>query len=237
MGRWQHKPPYDIIEGTWSGWLRLFRSLPPSVIDLSGGEPLLFPGFFNLLKLDKHKYALSTNLQDTAGYHTLLNINPIIFASITCSYHKNGIDPEPFAERVAHLKAKGFNVNINIVDHPTYDLDGSDRYVLSLFEDAGIHYSISPFEDPKLIAKGITTYRCNAGVNTFTITPDGSVYRCLSWYRSKHREEGYMGNAFKGTWEPYDSKQKCTLNCEIYNILNKLHGQPNMFSTYVEELQ
>jgi len=238
MGREKRLPPYDDpSERGWYEWLDLFNELPPCFIDLSGGEPLIYKGFHRLLELmpSRHALALSTNLVDGPGFHQLLNTSPDRFTSITCSYHKFGVlKGRRFIERVKTLKEAGHPVHVNIVNHPEYDFHrGEDKEVLMDLRAVGVKVNISPFENPEFLEKTGKRLTCNAGLNTFTVVPNGDVYRCLSWFRSRHREEGYQGNLFNG-FKLFEKRMPCYLNCEIYNILNAEHSQPNMFSTYVK---
>jgi len=242
MGRELGKPPYDDpTERTWSEWIEAFEGLPPSVIDVSGGEPMIFEGFKELIANmpKKHWLAMSTNLQDDEGFNALLEMDPKKFISVTCSYHRFGsLSPPEFVLRVKKLRETGVKAHVNIVNHKTYDFENDELLKAAIhdLESMGITCNISPFENPQNIIKSDERLICNAGLNTFTFAPNGDVYRCLSWLRSDHRKEGLQGNLFDGSFERYGERKLCDLSCEIYHILNKEHAQPNMFSTYVEPL-
>lgn len=237
MGRDQGRPPYDdTTELHYTDWLSFLRAGPPAFIDLSGGEPMLFEQFIPFIRLmsSRHLMALSTNLQDTEAYKKLLWTSSNRLVSVTCSWHKYGsLSPQRFVARVLGLIKQGLKAHVNIVDCKYYDLEGEDREIIDLLKKYSIPYNVSPFENPAEVAVSSETYICNAGLNTFTVLPNGDAYRCLTWLRSEHRGHGYLGNIKEGTLELYDQEQHCHLCCEIFNILDQEHSQPHMFSTYV----
>lgn len=222
-----------------SKWLQVLNKLPPSLFDWCGGELLgYFPGFIELLqRLDKkHTHALTSNLANLPSVQELATSGlQSRFATMTCSWHREGkLSKEDFLERVGLLRAADFPVSINIVDHGEL---GVVKAEADFFRQFALTVNVSPFEDPNLIEKLDKTLICNAGVNTFAVDNVGDVYRCLTWYRSRFREEGKMGNLFAGTFKPFQHEQTCNLKCDIYYILDPRHVHKEMFSTCVRPFE
>jgi hypothetical protein len=118
----------------------------------------------------------------------------------------------------------------------------SDWFKMRELRAYGVKIHISPFEDPRGIVNYGDMLICNAGVDTFTITPQGDVFRCLTWFRSKWRWNAYMGNIFaspldKDYFKPLDTEKPCSLKCDIFYILDPKHKQKEMFSTRVRRLK
>lgn len=243
LGREEEAEPFNIREKhSLEEWVKGINGLPPSTLDIMGGEITMLEGFSDFIKqLDKTKHAIciSTNLQATDGFLNLLECEPIWFRSITCSWHKEGEIPfEEFLYRLIELKNRGFPIHVNVVKSPIYKLKPfqKDWRDLRKIKQANITVNQSPFEDPREIEYQDTTLICNAGYETFVVTIEGDVYRCLTWFRSPFREKGYLGNIFANTFKPLTtSNNPCNLTCETYFITNKHHRQKNMFSTHIKQ--
>ena len=233
MGRNNGGKPYNAEEQDWETWLNVLNRLPPSVLDLSGGEPTLLEGFDRLVRgLDgKHLIALSTNLRGNA-VHKIRSCESRFFG-INCSWHRDqGLSLETFTKRVVELMSEGFPVSVNIVEH----LDSVDSAAVELLNDLNVPVHISPFENPLELCETDLTLKCNAGLNTFCVDPCGDVYRCLTWFRYSGRRFGYLGNMFKGTFSPLSEIAICNLKCDIYYILDPKHHHKHIFSTYVRRV-
>lgn len=198
----------------------------------------MYPGFIYLtLGLDaKHLQAVTTNLQSEHSIKDFVKkVPPTQFISVTCSWHREGyVTRTNFAKRALMLRDKGFNTHINIVNHESYRHELEET--VQFFKNLGFKTHVSPWENPLDAVKTDKWLICNAGLNTFTISNTGDVYRCLTWFRSQHRDEAYMGNLFSETFKPFQNEQPCRLRCDIYYTLDSQHEQKHMFSTYVRPL-
>lgn len=230
MGRQKNIPPYNVNSQSWEEWAKTLNALPPSVLDISGGEPTLIEGFEELINNlnSKHLIALSTNLRGKAT-KKIIECGPR-FLGINCSWHRGqGLKLKHFINRLMILKKQNYPISVNIVDHPS----ALDKNELTTLRINGIKVNVSPFENPMQIEKRLLTLKCNAGFSTFTVDPQGDVYRCLTWFRYREREQALLGNLFDGTFKPLPSPRTCNLSCDIFYILDPLHEKKHMFSTYV----
>lgn len=94
-------------------------------IHLTGGEPLLYPGFVDLCETltKNYKIGLNTNLSLDTIYHFIARVNRERVNIIHCAVHimereriERGI--KKFARRFLSLKQNGFRVSANYVAHP-----------------------------------------------------------------------------------------------------------------------
>ncbi len=103
-------------ELTAKAWLSFFNGLPPITIDVTGGEPALHPGFYELLDGLKyeHKIGVTTNL-------AVLDIDrmPDRELSVTVSFHPSQkMNVQEFVDKALALKTMYRNVTVNYVAYP-----------------------------------------------------------------------------------------------------------------------
>jgi len=123
-----------------------------SNINMSGGEPFLFPDFINVCigLTQKHHIGINTNLSVSAVDEFAAKIDPKKVSYIWAAVHlderqklKDGM--KNFAKRYNLLKSKGFNISIIYVLHPsklsTYKVEleyiksfGIDNIMLKVFK-------------------------------------------------------------------------------------------------------
>ncbi len=117
----------DGIEPTPVEAERAFSRLPPSLIHMSGGEPLLFPGFADLCRrlCRRHWISINTNLTVGGEVDKLVQHVPAARVSrIAAALHteerqRNGLPLLEFARNVVVLQDAGFPVSALYVLHPT----------------------------------------------------------------------------------------------------------------------
>jgi len=154
-------------EHTWQEWADgiIKNAEPHSVIDVAGGEPLLFPGlgyFLQAIGEAGHLWAITTNAIDDEGVAELVRIRPTNCAQVNISDHPENQDKD---ENIEKLRS-AFRVSVNRVDIPG---DWHRREVNHL-----IPYQ-SWREGTEL--DGIKRI-CNSGLHHWVADPAGDVFRC-----------------------------------------------------------
>lgn len=124
-------------------WDDIYKKYGSCEIQLTGGEPFIYPGIMDLItRLSKiHTLEFSTNLSWEIGPF-IENISPER-ARIGVSFHPEFIDFNRFLEKVLILKNNGFEVWVNYVAYPPL-LKDMPKYKLEV-ERAKMHFSILPF--------------------------------------------------------------------------------------------
>lgn len=124
-------------------WSEIYNKYGSCEIQLTGGEPFIYPGIIDLItQLSKiHTLEFSTNLSwDVEPF--LKNIAPDR-ARVGVSFHPEFADFNLFLDKALKLKNSGFEVWVNYVAHPSI-LEGMPEYKCAV-ENSGMHFSILPF--------------------------------------------------------------------------------------------
>lgn len=215
-----YRCPYCFFDGKWDEVLKRDRHLPKEImlsawsrikdkygevkIDISGGEPSQFPGFFNLIKgiSNIHSIGISTNL--SFDIQALIDNCDPTRISLGASFHPYSSKLEDILDKVSLLRKHGWSVGICCVGYPPFILKLD--YYYSYLKDFG--FSVLPFwgkyndkvypkeyteEEKFMINKYISkrnnenfkvdpprvkTRICRAGQVYAHIMPDGEVLRC-----------------------------------------------------------
>ena len=185
---------------------------------LSGGEPTLHPGYFDILdKLaaDKGNYTsihMTTNLSKPLPWFEsyIKRAEKFDRASITASYHSEYIkDINTWAFKLQYLQVKGIKITINMVMVPErFD----ELYEVALrFKDKELNVTLKPQSDPhaSYVVKGYTEDQLailhngmpqsDAGKQLMQVElTDDTGYK---WYMDQaERFNAFNFNCFKG-WE------------------------------------
>jgi len=188
---------------------------------LSGGEPTLHPGYFDILNklaIDK-KYTNYTSIHMTTNlskgmkwfekYVTYANV--FDRASITASYHREYIrdKEEIFADKLVFLQDNNIKITINMVMVPEmFD----DLYRAALyFHNRGLNVTLKPQSDPhaNYVVKGYTPEQLDILHNGMPQQEKTQVFYQVmltddtgkEWYMDQaERFNAFNFNCFKG-WE------------------------------------
>lgn len=174
----------------------LIRVLPQgAVVDISGGEPLLFPNLVTLCgRLGRAgiRWAITSNLLHRPALDEFLLQRPPGGVCWNASVHAGNPDVHQAA---AALRSAGWFVNLNGVDHPAAPEEGRDRAL--------------PYQDwENGDARDGKVRWCDAGLRHWAADPDGDLWRC-----SVHCQMGLppLGNLFSGETRPVGPV--CTTGC------------------------
>jgi MoaA/NifB/PqqE/SkfB family radical SAM enzyme len=134
--------PIEI--GVWKDvWNRIFESYGCCHVRFSGGEPTIYPEFFELVRelLNMHTIDITTNLSfDLDGFLRRIRPGGI---SISASFHPEFDHIDPFLEKVQFLHNSGYPSSIAYVAYPPH-LE-KVRFFKSKAEEKGIIFKVIPF--------------------------------------------------------------------------------------------
>ena len=229
-------------ELTAKEWLDFVNSLEPSHFDFTGGEPLLYDGFLELINnlSDKHVWAITSNTSLLPLYLDKLNLEKCI--SWTASYHPYApypySSPAWFIKRIKELKSRGVPVTITIVAYPPmlHLLDELVEYFervctvnVNLFYNRFFDWK----EHPDLLERvkkhidktafGQKWYKlelkkkdkvkmCNAGKKYAVFMPNGDVIRCYSGWVIDY-DRYKIGNITDSNFKFLSKEKECDIPC------------------------
>jgi MoaA/NifB/PqqE/SkfB family radical SAM enzyme len=186
-------------EHDWTEWaVAIARHIPAgSIIDVSGGDPLLYPGLTALLtsiSVCGINWAITTNALYSKGVDALIAGKPTRCVIINVSDHSGN---EAAHENIEKLKAH-FPVTVHRTDHP----------------GAGHHeQNAGPITYQKWAegeALDGVKRMCNSGVDHVVIDPGGDVFRCCVDMQVANKP---MGNIFREDFHFMDVEKACDFGC------------------------
>lgn len=206
-------PKTNINPEEWSAaWSRL----SPQVLDITGGEPFLVPGFVDLLTMlpESTRVAITTNVKcDLSEFVQRVPRERIL--SMTISFHPSQMDYDRFLGKAKLLRARKYPVTVNFVTWP------EQLYMLQDYKDAftreGFRFHVDYYgrrndedgdfkyteAERQLIARYIGSDRsnalsndvvpvtCSAGMSHLQVYPDGTAFRCVN---DMHKGAPALGN-------------------------------------------
>jgi MoaA/NifB/PqqE/SkfB family radical SAM enzyme len=185
-------------ERSWQEWLMAFVKYLPerTVMDISGGEPLLFKGLHSLLGLlvqerPDIQWAMTTNLTPDAWERFYAHPVP---KCVVINVSAHAITPN--FERVNLLQQR-YSVRVNRVEHERAPIVRGD-YSRITYED----WSEGPAVD------GVVRL-CDAGTRHVVINPTGDIYHCSIEPRLGLDP---VGNIFEGRF-PKGGTRLCQYGC------------------------
>ena len=111
---------YEKLETIVDSWKYIYDKYGSSRIRLDGGEPSIYPNFFEIIKeLSKiHRLQMNTNLSfDVNKFCDVSNPETIrVDASLHCEYTKL----ETFVNKLNMLKQKGYKLTVSYVGYPDF---------------------------------------------------------------------------------------------------------------------
>lgn len=208
-------------------WVEAFNRLNPGQMAISGGEPLLQPGFIDILKgINADAIGLTSNLS-----HSLIDfcreVDPGKVKYITASYHptENKMSKEHFLGKVLLLKEHGFQVTVNLVAWP--ELVWIIPILHAEFASHGVAMHVDPYApmatlptaytpaQSALLARYLSANRtyqphkdvmCSGGQTHLSVQPDGAAWRCIL---EKQQVINPVGNIFDPEFRLLDSPGPC----------------------------
>jgi MoaA/NifB/PqqE/SkfB family radical SAM enzyme len=227
-GEIEHEPFIDFDQAV-AAW----NAIRPAILDISGGEPFLFPRFAEMINaLDSEiKVAITTNLSLDITQFTQ-SVSPARCKSMTLSYHPIQCrNFDAFVGAALMLKNLGYCITVNFVTWP------AQMWLIPIlrhrFEALDIRFHVDPYaqtphypyrcsaKEAALVAEhcgadrrpaeGVRPVTCSAGIDHVVAFPDGQVYRCIN---DKLRGLAPLGSLQEGVkllseWAPCDNYNVC----------------------------
>lgn len=183
---------------SWQEWA---RHLPRvigrgSIVDIAGGEPLLYAGILPLIGNLGHigfHWAMTTNAIATDVIAELIKMQPVGCVCFNVSDHSG--NPEAH-DNIAKLRRAGYLVNVHRVAHPSAGHHEPDAQTITYQDWAG-----GKATDGK-------RRRCTAGLRHWVSDPRGDLWRCIV---AMQTGQPSVGNLFTGEVRP--TSQECTFGC------------------------
>jgi molybdenum cofactor biosynthesis enzyme MoaA len=244
----EDRKTFEIAEEIpWAYLLHLLNRWRPYHLEITGGEPMLYAGFNELLSHMPRdcSWAITTNTLITDVVQKISANTPPMGWSSSYHYHSDAV----FAENTNYLRTKGIPVKVNMVLTPR----NGERIIekLKYFQDLKLPAAIIP-----MIREGFTwkdhidiynrfknisrelnspyiyfvptpinntgappTKGCCGGHNYFHLFPDGRMFRCLSDCWKDGVEPVGNLETFVRPEKEQPCEAGCTLACdvEVYN--------------------
>jgi len=196
-----------LVPDEWlQHWMRIYDKYGSVRIEITGGEPFIYPGFIELVKKlsSIHAIKITTNMSCDTGIF-IKEINPER-VSLDLNFHPLFIDLDNFLAKAIVLKNTGFNFGVCYLAYPPQM--GKIDMLKRRFEEVGIAFSLAAFwgqyrgmkypdsyteeqiefMKPYLGDINRLTYHlntksprgklCNAGYKYADIQADGNIVRC-----------------------------------------------------------
>jgi hypothetical protein len=190
-------------------WINLFNAMEIQgdvPITLKGGEPTLYPGFFDLMNgvnINKN-FNLMTNLNfDPKDF--MERIHPDIFnrkapfPSIRVSYHIGQVERGVIIEKVKIMTDNGYSIGLYMLDHPAWREE--TKIVREICERLGIDFRTKEYLDRSMDPSKIKYHyaenkRVQCKNSDLIIGPDLTVYGCHYDLYSNH-------SSLLGLWDSF----------------------------------
>lgn len=134
-------------------WIRFYKTLPANyTVDFSGGEPLIYPEWWKLVKRMPRLWSLTTNLNaPMTDWRKLARINmeQRRCVNVTASLHlRDNVDVKEFYGKVKFLHRSLSllgGVQVNYCAYPRRDYMESLPLFKELFSKIGVRFHVEPF--------------------------------------------------------------------------------------------
>jgi len=226
-GRWdelQKQNYYPGIDKLIEAWMRVYELYGSVHIDISGGEPLIYPGFFELLSVITryHTVGINTNLCGNAQKIIEKLGNTKERLRFNATFHPLFANFDGFIKKAVLLTHNHFDMGVVYLAWPPqikdilvyrkkFEKEGFQMAVLTFWGNYnGRRYPDSYTEEEKEIIspnlgrrsgeefqiKPVVTEgkACNAGYRYAALHPDGKALRCGGG--SWEKEDSALGNLF-----------------------------------------
>jgi len=188
----------ETPERPWEQWRDALLSClrPGDIVDVAGGEPLLYAGMIELLHgLGRAglRWAVTTNAKASVVIDRIVRERPQGALCFNVSDHSD--NPES-VDNVATLRRIGYIVNVHRVDHAAAGTRHRDAQIITYQDWSGGR-----------AVDGVAR-SCTAGIHHWVADPSGDLWRCVV---ALEVGEPPVGNLFTGVVNP--TSMECTSGC------------------------
>jgi hypothetical protein len=190
----------EAVEHSWQEWVIGITNnvTRGSIVDVAGGDPLLFPGLAYFLRgISSYgiHWAITTNALGEEGLEEILRVRPGGCVLVNVSDHPGNKFADANIERLREV----YPVTINRVDHP----QAGKRQV-----EIG---NLIPYQSYREGTEldGIRRM-CNAGINHWVADPGGDVFQCNVAMATGRKP---IGNLFLGGIRTPSQPYVCDWGC------------------------
>jgi len=190
---WKH----SVKERDSEYWINCFNNLETNLsVTLSGGEPSLHKGFYEIINGIPQKVDILTNLSfDVIEFKERVNPNKFnndqAFAPIRVSFHNEFMEIGETLLKIRFLINSGFRVGLYCVDHIS-NKSSIDR--LSKIE--WLDFQIKPLLDNEIKERPVSgSIKCRT--SQLLLNPEGKIYNCHRNLYKRKNEVGFLDKASK----------------------------------------
>ena len=199
-GKWEEYGPRTIIkpvEDLIEIWDRIYDLYGRCSIVFTGGEPTIYPNFFEFIsKLSQKHYPINISSNGSGDLKKMVELCDNEKVSMSISFHTQFDTAEEVIKRAKYLKEHGFLAEfVNYCCWPP-TIPKLMEYVKML--------GINEVWESNVKRKGTL---CAAGQKSALIFPDGKVARC-----GQIGERILVGNIFDKNFKLLDKPQECDVD-------------------------
>ena len=182
-------------------WINCLRNLETDLsVTLSGGEPSLYKGFYEVINEIPQKIDILTNLQfDVVEFKERVSPDRFdsgkSFAPIRASFHSEFMDIEETLRKVDFLMEAGFRIGLYCVDHV------SNNYAIKeLGKIKWLDFQIKPLLDNK-VKESYVSNLVKCRTSQLLLNPEGKIFGCHRDLYKRKNEIGFLNNVSKIDFE------------------------------------
>ena len=178
-------------------WIRCFRNLETDLsVTLSGGEPSLYKGFYEVINGIPQKIDILTNLQfDVVEFKERVSPsrfnNNQPFAPIRASFHNEFMDIKETLDKVRFLVDSGFRIGLYCVEH-----NSNKSIIEKLNKIEWLDFQVKPLLDNKM-KRSFTSGLVKCRTSQLLINPEGKIFKCTRDLYKKENEIGFLDKVSK----------------------------------------
>ena len=210
------------FEAALAAWRRMHELYGTCHINITGGEPALFPRFFELAAELARLHTLELQTSLCFDPEELIRRVPPMRVRIAATFHPSKEKAEMFIAKAAKLRHAGFDLYCNFLGHPSQLEQEAELRVK--FSEADLPFYTQPYAPPPSGAsakaeKPITPAPpeqklCRMGQMYGKILPDGRAFRCRTVAYEKDVEAPfYLGNFFASDFALHKEPLPCGIEC------------------------
>ena len=187
FGQWEalsKKNRYIDIDRWKNIWSDIYKKYGKCHIHITGGEPFVYPDFFDLINFLSKMHSLEFDTNLSFEIDDFLGAINSVKTQFNASHHPEFSDFDLFFKKILILKKNNHEVSINYVGHPAF-LEPVERYK-DICVKNGINFRIMPFKGTYEGVVYPANYSQSDRGIAYTSTTDNSTKEMGEWYDSSN---------------------------------------------------